>query len=48
MIRTISVSHSDQIQTGRSIEKILSENDKWYWIDFNAPTEEEIEFKRAS
>jgi magnesium transporter len=46
MIRTISVSHSDQIQTGQSIEKILSENDKWYWIDFNAPTEEEIEFLR--
>lgn len=46
MIRTISISHSDQIQTGRSIEKIISENDKWYWIDFNAPTEEEIEFLR--
>ncbi|CAM4021572.1 magnesium/cobalt transporter CorA [Mesobacillus thioparans] len=44
MIRTISVSHSGQIQTGQTIETLISGRDKWFWIDFNQPTDEEIEF----
>lgn len=43
MIQTMSVSQSGQIQIGKSIEAMLSEKDQWYWIDFHAPTEKEVE-----
>ncbi|MGV2938815.1 magnesium/cobalt transporter CorA [Mesobacillus sp. LC4] len=43
MIRTISVSPSGDIQTGQSLDTLLSNPDHWYWIDFNEPTDEEIQ-----
>lgn len=43
MIRTISVSPSGHIQTGQSLDTLLSNPDHWYWIDFNDPTDEEIQ-----
>jgi magnesium transporter len=43
MIRTISVSQSGQIQTGQTIQSLISDSNHWYWIDFNDPTAEEIE-----
>ncbi|RSD25488.1 magnesium/cobalt transporter CorA [Mesobacillus subterraneus] len=46
MIRTISVGTSGHIQTGLSIETLVSSKDHWYWIDFNEATDEEIALLR--
>jgi magnesium transporter len=43
MIRTISASPYGDIQTGRGIESLVSDSGHWHWIDFNEPTDEEIE-----
>ncbi|WP_079509227.1 magnesium/cobalt transporter CorA [Mesobacillus jeotgali] len=46
MIRTISVNQSGQIQTGQTIQSLISDNNHWYWIDFSDPTAEEIDVLR--
>ena len=46
MIRTIAVTPSKQILTGLSLVELMSGQFSWYWIDFNAPTNEEIELLR--
>jgi len=44
MIRTIAITHSHKIKTGISIQELISGEYLWYWIDFNQPSNEEIEF----
>lgn len=44
MIRTIAVTDSLEINKGSSINDLLSGGYRWYWIDFSAPSMEEIEF----
>ncbi|MEH7885674.1 magnesium/cobalt transporter CorA [Bacillus sp. JJ1609] len=44
MIRTIAFSQSHEIRTGMSIPELISGDYRWYWIDFNEPTPDEIEF----
>jgi magnesium transporter len=46
MIRTIAVTPTGEVHTGHSIKEILSGDYRWYWIDFNVPTDEEIECLR--
>jgi magnesium transporter len=44
MIRTIAFTQSHEIRTGMSIPELISGDYRWYWIDFNEPTPDEIEF----
>jgi magnesium transporter len=44
MIRTVAITQSNEIKTGQSIQELISGSNRWYWIDFNVPTNEEIEF----
>lgn len=44
MIRTIAFTQSNEIRTGMSIPELISGDYRWYWIDFNEPTLDEIEF----
>jgi magnesium transporter len=44
MIRTIAVTSANELQTDISVEQLLSGDYRWYWIDFNAPTDEEIDY----
>jgi len=44
MIRTIAFTQSHEIRTGMSIHELISGDYRWYWIDFNEPTPDEIEF----
>lgn len=46
MIRTIAVTPTGEVHTDHSIKEILSGDYRWYWIDFNVPTDEEIECLR--
>lgn len=46
MIHTISVSPTGQLHTDENIDTLISRRDHWYWIDFNEPSEEEIEMLR--
>ncbi len=41
MIRILGVDHSYQIVTDLSIDDTFSERIKWFWVDFDEPTEEE-------
>jgi magnesium transporter len=42
MIHVVAVTSTNKVQTNISLKK-LKENDwKWYWVDFDQPTEEEI------
>ena len=43
MIRTIAVTQSKQLLTGLSLDELLSGQFSWFWIDFNSPSNEEIE-----
>lgn len=43
MIRTLSVSPTGDIQTGRSIDSLVIDSEHWHWVDFSAPTDEETE-----
>lgn len=44
MIRSIAINQSNEIKTGISIPELISGDYRWYWIDFNEPTPDEIEF----
>lgn len=44
MIRSIAITQSNEIRTGISIPELISADYRWYWIDFNEPTPDEIEF----
>lgn len=46
MIRTIAIKNNKEIVKDVDIIHLVKGNYKWYWIDFNQPTEEEIEFLR--
>ena len=46
MIRTIAVSHTYQLKRDLQIEEVVRGDFLWYWIDFQQPTNEEIEFLR--
>ncbi|MCM3664874.1 magnesium/cobalt transporter CorA [Mesobacillus subterraneus] len=43
MIRTIAVTPSGELLKNLSIQKLISGAFRWYWIDFNVPSDEEIE-----
>ncbi|WP_423406752.1 magnesium/cobalt transporter CorA [Heyndrickxia sp. MSNUG] len=44
MIRSIAITQSNEIRTGISIPELISADYRWYWIDFNEPTPDEIEY----
>ncbi|MBS4211475.1 MULTISPECIES: magnesium/cobalt transporter CorA [Neobacillus] len=46
MIRTVAIKNNKEIVKDVDIIHLVKGNYKWYWIDFNQPTEEEIEFLR--
>ncbi|WP_423802030.1 magnesium/cobalt transporter CorA [Neobacillus sp. SAB-20_R2A] len=46
MIRTIAIKNNKEIVKDVDIIHLVKGNFKWYWIDFNQPTDEEIEFLR--
>lgn len=46
MIRTIAITHKQQLVKDLKISEIIKGDYKWYWIDFNQPSEEEIDFLR--
>lgn len=43
MIRILAISHQNERLTDIAITEIKNTDCKWYWIDFNRPTEMEIE-----
>lgn len=44
MFCTLAVTQTNEIITGLEIKQLISGNYNWYWIDFSAPTEEEISY----
>lgn len=46
MLRTIAISKKNELIKDLDITKVISGDFKWYWIDFDQPTEEEIELLR--
>lgn len=46
MLRTVAVSKENKLVKDIEITQLVSGEFKWYWIDFNQPTEEEVEFLR--
>ena len=46
MIRTIAVNKNFEVIKDLSIMDLLNGDYQWYWIDFNLPTDEEIEYLR--
>lgn len=46
MIRIASIKNN-KVYTNESIEDVLHSENDWYWIDFDCPTDEEIEFLRS-
>ncbi|WP_251551805.1 magnesium/cobalt transporter CorA [Neobacillus muris] len=43
MIKTIAITKNSEIKLDVEIEKLVTGEYKWYWIDFHQPTDEEIE-----
>ncbi|WP_404459486.1 magnesium/cobalt transporter CorA [Oceanobacillus kapialis] len=43
MIRFLGITHDNKIEQDIPIEEVEFSNYKWYWVDFNQPTNEEIE-----
>ncbi|WP_106768865.1 magnesium/cobalt transporter CorA [Paenibacillus faecalis] len=41
MIRTLAVTHSQEVVIGLPLEQLKLEEYDWVWVDFNAPTSEE-------
>ncbi|RIX48746.1 magnesium and cobalt transport protein CorA [Paenibacillus nanensis] len=41
MIRTLAYTHDDQLLTDVPLNDLCESHIKWYWVDFNKPTEEE-------
>jgi magnesium transporter len=46
MIRTIAVTKKHELVQNIEITKLIKGEFLWYWIDFNQPTEAEVEFLR--
>ncbi|MEH7073254.1 magnesium/cobalt transporter CorA [Neobacillus drentensis] len=46
MIRTIAVNKKNELVKDLTIRDVLNGDFHWYWVDFNIPTDEEIEFLR--
>lgn len=44
MIRTMMVHIGGKVEINVPIEKIFQEKSEWYWVDFQEPTSEEIEY----
>ncbi|MEQ2526635.1 magnesium/cobalt transporter CorA [Bacillaceae bacterium CLA-AA-H227] len=42
MINIIGITKDDKIEKNLSIQNVNFSNYKWFWVDFNQPTEEEI------
>ena len=42
MINIIGITHENHLETNLSIKQINFSKYKWWWADFNAPTDEEI------
>ncbi|MCQ6276248.1 magnesium/cobalt transporter CorA [Bacillus sp. V3B] len=42
MIKVIGITNEYKIETNISIRNVDFSNYKWYWVDFNEPTDEEI------
>lgn len=43
MISFIGITHENNVETNRSLSDIQLSNYQWYWVDFNQPTNEEME-----
>ncbi|MFD2630242.1 magnesium/cobalt transporter CorA [Oceanobacillus kapialis] len=43
MIRFLGITHDNKVEQDIPIEEVEFSNYKWYWVDFNQPTNEEIE-----
>lgn len=41
MIRTLAFTHDEQLLTDVPLSGLSDSHIKWYWVDFNVPTEEE-------
>lgn len=41
MIRTLAFTHDEQLLTDVPLSSLSESHIKWYWVDFNVPTEEE-------
>lgn len=41
MLRIIAVTKDHKIQTDLDVKDVKNDNIKWYWVDFDQPTEEE-------
>ncbi|WP_114569683.1 magnesium/cobalt transporter CorA [Exiguobacterium flavidum] len=41
MIRTLLITDADEVILDPSFDRIFAPDVKWYWVDFNQPTEEE-------
>ncbi|WP_312470048.1 magnesium/cobalt transporter CorA [Neobacillus sp.] len=46
MLRTIAIKKNNQLVKDIDIVQLVSGDFKWYWIDFNQPTDKEIEYLR--
>ncbi|CAH2713007.1 Cobalt/magnesium transport protein CorA [Neobacillus rhizosphaerae] len=46
MLRTIAIKKNNQLVKDIDISQLVSGDFKWYWIDFNQPTDKEIEYLR--
>jgi len=46
MIRTIAIKNNHEIVTDLDIPQLLSGEFRWYWIDFNQPSDEEMDYLR--
>lgn len=46
MLRTIAIKNNNQLVKDLDITQLVSGDFKWYWIDFNQPTDKEIEYLR--
>ncbi|WP_223068833.1 magnesium/cobalt transporter CorA [Paenibacillus caui] len=47
MIRTMAVSHANEVKQGIRLEHIDKESWSWIWVDFSHPTEEESALLRS-
>ncbi|MGG3470710.1 magnesium/cobalt transporter CorA [Neobacillus pocheonensis] len=46
MLRTIAISKKNELIKDLDMMKVISGDFKWFWIDFDQPTEEEVELLR--
>lgn len=42
MIRTIAITKENSVHCDIPIQELISEDYRWYWIDFSQPTKEEV------